>query len=63
MPSSSCSVIVSRSAPSRSAWPVMVAPGVSPMIAWVDTDLPEPDSPTIPSVWPGSTENDMPCTA
>jgi len=27
------------------------------------TDLPEPDSPTIPSVEPGSTENDSPLTA
>ena len=33
------------------------------MIAWVLTDFPDPDSPTMASVLPVSTVNDMPWTA
>ena len=33
------------------------------MIDSAVTDLPQPDSPTIPSVWPGSIENEIPSTA
>src|ERR1700722_19900579 len=33
------------------------------MIVWVETLFPDPDSPTIPSVWPASTEYDSPLTA
>ena len=38
-------------------WPDSSAllPWNSPMIAELDTDLPEPDSPTMPSVLPRST--------
>ena len=59
----SFSLIVSRSRPSNSAVPVISAPRVRPMIVWVLTLLPEPDSPTMPSVWPGSMEKEMPWTA
>jgi hypothetical protein len=31
-------------------------------MAWLVTDLPEPDSPTMPIVFPRSTENDRPST-
>ena len=37
--------------------------GMSRMIESAVTDLPEPDSPTIPSVVPASTDNDSPLTA
>src|SRR6266480_2706573 len=33
------------------------------MIAWLVTDLPDPDSPTMPSVWPRSTSKVSPSTA
>ena len=46
---------VSRSLPSNSARPDTFAPLVSPVIVWVDTLLPEPDSPTMPRVCPAST--------
>ncbi len=36
---------------------------MSPMIESAVTDLPQPDSPTIPSVWPRSTEKLTPSTA
>ena len=36
---------------------------LSPMIVRQVTLLPQPDSPTIPSVWPFSTENVTPSTA
>ncbi len=55
--------MVSRSSPSNSACPVIRAPRVRPMIVWVETLLPEPDSPTMPSVCPASTEKDTPRTA
>ena len=37
--------------------------GTRPMIAMADTDLPEPDSPTMPSVSPGLTDQLTPSTA
>ena len=37
--------------------------GSRPMIERDSTDLPEPDSPTMPSVSPGSIESDTPSTA
>src|ERR1700761_1471848 len=60
---SSGSVMVSRFLPSKRASPEICAPRVRPMIVWVDTLFPDPDSPTMPSVWPGSTENETPRTA
>src|SRR5690348_15977414 len=54
---------LSRSRPSNTARPLTFAPRVSPMIVWVDTLLPEPDSPTMPSVCPASTWNEIPRTA
>ena len=44
-------------------WPETPAPRVRPMMVWVATLLPDPDSPTMPSVWPGSTLNETPRTA
>ena len=45
------------SVPSRMIWPDSWAllPWKRPMIAELDTDLPEPDSPTMPRVLPRST--------
>ncbi len=45
----------SRSVPSKLAWPSTLLPrlGSRPMIASEVTDLPQPDSPTRPTVWPG----------
>ncbi len=60
---SSSGPIVSRSRPSKSAWPETRAPCVRPTIVCVATLFPEPDSPTIPSVRPLSTPNEMPRTA
>ena len=56
---------VSRSSPFHNAVPedIAVRFGFSPMIVRQVTLLPEPDSPTIPSVWPLSTENETPSTA
>ena len=47
----------SRSVPSKSTRPVIVAPrlGSSRMMASDVTDLPQPDSPTSPTVCPGAT--------
>jgi len=42
---------------------IVVRRGFRPMIVRQVTLLPEPDSPTIPSVWPFSIENDTPSTA
>ena len=55
----------SRSSPSKIAAPSTVLPrvGSSPMIASDVTDLPQPDSPTRPTVWPGRTSKLMPSTA
>src|SRR5487761_364071 len=60
---SSASVAESRSTPSNRALPETRAPLVSPTIVWVDTLLPDPDSPTMPSVWPASTVKLTPRTA
>ena len=54
---------VSRSRPSNIARPVIRAPRVRPMIVWVETLLPEPDSPTMPRVCPASTAKETPRTA
>jgi hypothetical protein len=45
---------VSRSWPSNTARPETCAPLVRPMIVWVETLFPDPDSPTMPRVFPGS---------
>src|SRR3954447_22347172 len=50
----------SSSTPSSAARPETRAPRVRPTIVWVATDLPDPDSPTMPSVRPRSTANDTP---
>jgi hypothetical protein len=42
---------------------VMVRGLLGGMIAWLQTDLPEPDSPTSATVAPGLTRNDTPSTA
>src|ERR1041385_6250942 len=57
--------IESRSSPSNTASPLMsiLRPEFRPMIVRQVTLLPEPDSPTIASVLPFSTENDTPSTA
>ena len=57
--------IVSRSRPSKSTCPLNVAlpARVRPRMVWLDTLLPEPDSPTIPSDRPASTLYEMPSTA
>ena len=54
---SSASLAVSSSLPSNLIEPEMRAlrDRESPMTVSDDTDLPEPDSPTMPSVWPRST--------
>ena len=51
--------------PSTKIWPDTSArvPLCNPKIARLVTDLPEPDSPTIPSVLPFSTENERLSTA
>ena len=57
------SVSVVSSPPSNRIEPVRVAPlGSSPMMARLVMDLPEPDSPTMPSVPPGATPKPMPST-
>ena len=54
---SSSSDAVSRSLPSNVIEPEMRALRARerPITVSEDTDLPEPDSPTMPSVWPRST--------
>ncbi len=49
----------------KSTWPRSIVPFCASrrMIESEVTDLPEPDSPTIPSVEPGSTANESPLTA
>src|SRR5947209_489651 len=56
---------VSRSSPFHIAVPEDIAlrRGLSPMIVRHVTLFPEPDSPTMPSVWPLSTEKVTPSTA
>src|SRR5580700_7539265 len=55
-----------RSLPSNSMLPLSILPGgiwIRRITASEETLLPEPDSPTIPSVFPASTENERPFTA
>src|SRR6266508_1403713 len=54
-----------RSRPANSTEPftILAGGGIRPMIERAVTDLPHPDSPTIPSVRPLSTEKEMPSTA
>src|SRR5581483_8576296 len=63
---SSFGAIFRRSLPLNVAVPLAIRPGgcgMSPSSAIVLTLLPEPDSPTIPSVSPGKTSYEMPSTA
>src|SRR5690348_11804611 len=57
--------VVRRSSPFHSAVPdeIAVRLGLRPMIVRQVTLLPDPDSPTMPRVWPLSTENETPSTA
>src|SRR5215218_14835 len=55
--------ILSRSRPSNRTTPEVRPPLARPMMARLVTLLPEPDSPTIPRVWPGSREKLTPSTA
>src|SRR5262245_1585312 len=57
---------VRRSTPSNSTWPPAMRPGgcgTSPMIESALTLLPQPDSPTMPSVRPASSSKLTPSTA
>src|SRR4030095_15611915 len=49
----------------RSIWPSTMRPGGSTIrrMDWAVTLLPQPLSPTMPSVFPGATSNDAPSTA
>src|SRR5262249_29135085 len=60
---SSARLARSRSRPSNSASPDVRAPWVRPTIVSAETVLPDPDSPTMPSVRPRSSVNDTPRTA
>src|SRR5215813_9150813 len=62
---SSESLIVVSSAPAKRALPAVTRParGRMPSNASDVTLLPQPDSPTIPSVSPGAMSNEMPLTA
>ena len=62
---SSLGLALSRSLPFHRAWPLEIVFRFefSPMIVRQVTLLPEPDSPTMPSVWPFSTVNETPSTA
>ena len=61
----SSSGIATSSSSSSHTWPETLATlrSIRPMIAWAVTLLPEPDSPTIASVFPRWTENETPSTA
>ncbi len=61
----SASLFSSRFSPLNRIVPLSMRPfcAMSRMIESEVTDLPEPDSPTMPSVEPGSTLNDNPLTA
>ena len=62
----SSSVSVSRLRPSNITSPLTMRPGgvgMSRMIDRLVTDLPDPDSPTMPRVSPRSRSNDTPSTA
>src|SRR5215211_278926 len=54
---------LSRSRPSNRTSPEIRPPLARPMMARLVTLLPEPDSPTMPRVWPGSSEKLTPSTA
>jgi hypothetical protein len=60
----SSSLALTSSWPSSQISPEMRArvPLCSPRTAWLVTDLPEPDSPTMPIVWPRSTVKLNPST-
>src|SRR5215469_2847734 len=60
---SSSSLIASKSRPRNSAVPLTSAADVSPSRVSMETLLPDPDSPTMPSVAPAWTSNDAPRTA
>src|SRR5690606_29239031 len=57
--------MVSSCSPANVALPSTLLPraGSSPMIARDVTDLPQPDSPTSPTVWPAATSKLTPSTA
>src|SRR5690606_9871552 len=57
--------MVSNCSPANVALPSTLLPraGSSPMIASDVTDLPQPDSPTSPTVWPAATSKLTPSTA
>src|SRR5262249_45284045 len=62
----SASLLASRSSPSKRTWPPTMRPPGSGTRRRIDRhviDLPEPDSPTMPSVSPRPTENVAPSTA
>src|SRR5215217_8459034 len=62
----SASLLSKMLLPSNSTRPRGISPGgsgIRRMIALAVTDLPEPDSPTRPKVWPRSIEKDTPSTA
>src|SRR6476659_8593085 len=63
--SSSDSLRPTSSRPSNITEPPTTFPGgcTMPMIELAVTDLPQPDSPTIPSVFPRSSSNEIPSTA
>src|SRR5437588_5125100 len=64
--SSSCDPFsFNRSRPWKTALPSTTRPGgsMSPMIDSIETDLPQPDSPTMPSIVPRSTVKETPSTA
>ena len=56
--------MVSTSSPSSRTWPEVVVPGGSRRsTAAAMVDLPQPDSPASPRVWPGSRVRSTPRTA
>ncbi len=62
----SASLMVSSDLPLKSASPPSILPGgigISRISVIAETDLPEPDSPTTPSVSPLSRSNETPSTA
>ena len=65
IPRSCLGLMCSRFSPLKSASPLEIVFFFEfrPMIVRQVTDLPEPDSPTIPRVWPFSTEKVTPSTA
>src|SRR5699024_2245028 len=44
-------------------WVTAPVPGSRSMMAWAVVDLPDPDSPTIATVWPSYMVRFIPCTA